>query len=122
MNNNVIVTQDQLNAEANTVKPTVTQMENISKENKVEIDHNLVKTFDTNTPRAIPTVIKFSSRASVKITHNGQDHYYTVEYGEERQIQNFNDVNIDKERQFLIDKCNNIVDDQIVEITKTFLK
>lgn len=115
MNNNVTVTQDQLNAEANTVKPTVTKIDELGTGKTVQVQPKYY-------PQAIPTVIKFSSRASVKITHNGQDHYYTVEYGEERQIQNFNDVNIDKERQFLIDKCNNIVDDQIVEITKTFLK
>lgn len=30
--------------------------------------------------KAIPKIIKFSSRASVKITNNGQDHYYTIEY------------------------------------------
>lgn len=30
--------------------------------------------------KAKPTIIKFSSRASVKITNKGQDHYYTIEY------------------------------------------
>lgn len=29
--------------------------------------------------KAIPTIIKFSSRASVKIVNNGE-HYYTIEY------------------------------------------
>ena len=72
--------------------------------------------------KAIPTTIKFSSRASIKITNNGQDHYYTVEYGEERQIEDFNKVDIAKERQFLIDDCNNIVDNQIKEIVETFLR
>lgn len=72
--------------------------------------------------QAIPTTIKFSSRASIKITSNGQDHYYTVEYGEERQIENFEDVDIAKERQFLIDDCNNIVDEQVKEIVETFLR
>ena len=42
--------------------------------------------------------------------------------GEERQIDNFNEVNIDKERQLLIDDCNKQVDNQIEEIVKTFLK
>lgn len=71
--------------------------------------------------QAIPTTIKFSSRASVKITNKGQDHYYTVEYGEERQIKDFDKVNLDKERQILIDDCNNIVDNQVREIVETFL-
>ena len=53
-------------------------------------------------PKAEPKVIKFSSRASVKIVdHNKQEHYYTIEYGEERQINNFEEVDIQKERQFL---------------------
>lgn len=71
--------------------------------------------------KAIPKTIKFSSRASVKISNKGQDHYYTIEYGEERQIDNFDEVNIDKERQLLIDDCNKQVDNQIEEIVKTFL-
>lgn len=71
--------------------------------------------------KAVPTIIKFSSRASVKIVNNG-DHYYTVEYGEERQIDNFNEVDIDKERQLLIDDCNKQVDNQIEEIVNTFIK
>ena len=73
------------------------------------------------TQQSIPTVIKFSSRASVKIVNNG-DHYYTVEYGEERQINNYNEVDIEKERQMLIDDCNRQVDNQIEEIVKTFVK
>ena len=72
--------------------------------------------------KATPKIIKFSSRASIKITNNGQDHYYTIEYGEERQIENFNEVDIQKERQLLIDDCNQQVDNQIEEIVKTFLK
>lgn len=72
--------------------------------------------------KAVPTVIKFSSRASIKIVHSGQDHYYTIEYGEERQIENFNEVDIEKERQLLIDDCNTQVDKQIADILKTFTK
>lgn len=72
--------------------------------------------------KAIPKVIKFSSRASIKITNNGQDHYYTIEYGEERQIDDFSEVDIDKERQLLIDDCNNQVDNQVKEIVETFLR
>ena len=72
--------------------------------------------------KAIPTIIKFSSRASVKITNASGDKYYTVEYGEERQINDFEKVDIDKERQLLIDDCNTQTDKQIEEIIKTFLK
>lgn len=68
--------------------------------------------------KAIPKMIKFSSRASVKV----KDNFYTIEYGEERQIDNFNDVDIEKERQLLIDVCNQQVDNQIEEIVKTFVK
>lgn len=72
--------------------------------------------------KATPKIIKFTSRASVKIVDKAkQEHYYTIEYGEERQIDNFNEVDIDRERQFLIDDCNNIVDGQVKEIVETFL-
>ena len=64
--------------------------------------------------KATPTIIKFSSRASVKLA----DHYYTIEYGEERQINNFEEVDINKERQLLIDDCNKQVDNQVEEIIK----
>lgn len=68
-------------------------------------------------------IIKFTSRASVKIVDKSkQEHYYTIEYGEERQIDNFNEVDIKKERQMLIDDCNQQVDNQIEEIVNTFLK
>lgn len=107
---------NQKNSEADVVKTTITKSQD------TEIEHKLIKTFDMKMPKAIPTTIKFSSRASVKINSNGQDHYYTIEYGEERQIPNFNDVDIIKERQFLIDDCNNIVDNQVKEILETFLR
>ena len=72
--------------------------------------------------KATPKIIKFSSRASIKLTNNGNDKYYTVEYGEERQIDNFNEVDIEKERQLLIDDCNRQVDNQIEDIVKLFIK
>ena len=73
--------------------------------------------------KAETKMIKFTSRASIKIVDKAkQEHYYTIEYGEERQINNFNEVNIDKERQLLIDDCNQQVDNQIEEIVNTFLK
>lgn len=71
----------------------------------------------TYTSKARPTVIKFSSRASTKI----KDQYYTIEYGEERQIDNFDEVNLDKEKRALIDDCNEVVDNQIKEIVDMLL-
>lgn len=66
--------------------------------------------------KAIPKTIKFSSRASIKI----KDSFYTFEYGEERQIDDFNEVNLDREKQLLIDDCNRVVDTQIEEVVKMF--
>lgn len=108
--------QNQLNAEADVVKSTITNPIMNTKTTTSEFNPLL-----SYIPKAKPTIIKFSSRASVKIINNG-DHYYTVEYGEERQIDNFEKVDINKERQLLIDDCNRQVDNQIEEIVKTFLK
>ena len=69
-------------------------------------------------PKAIPTVIKFNSRASVKI----KEQYYTFEYGEERTIPNYNEVDLDKENQSVIDDCNNVVDSQVKEIVDLILR
>lgn len=67
---------------------------------------------------AKPTIIKFSSRASVKV----KDNFYTIEYGEERQITDFENTDIDKERQLLIDKCNEMVDNQVQEIVDNLIR
>jgi len=67
-------------------------------------------------PKAKTSMIHFISRASVKV----QDNFYTVEYGEERQVGD--DVNIIAERKALIDDCNEQVDQQVADIVKTFLK
>ena len=72
---------------------------------------------DEYIPKAKPTNIHFVSRASIKI----QDNFYTIEYGEDRQV-NYDEVNINKERQALINDCNNEVDNQIKEIYETFIK
>ena len=69
-------------------------------------------------PKAKPKIIKFISRASIKI----KDSFYTMEYGEERQIDNFDEVNIDLEKQALIDDCNKVVDDQLQEIIQMSYK
>lgn len=72
--------------------------------------------------KAEPKIIKFSSRASIKIVDRAkQEHYYTVEYGEERQITDFKNTNMEKEKQLLIDDCNEVVDKQVKEIVDTFL-
>ena len=79
---------------------------------------NKINNIPQYTPKAKPKTIKFSSRASVKI----KDSFYTIEYGEERQIDNFDEVNIDLEKQALIDSCNNVVDNQIQEIVQMAYK
>lgn len=63
-------------------------------------------------PSAKTTIIKFNSRASIKI----KDSFYTFEYGEERQIEDVNKVNIDLEIKALTEACNNVVDNEIQEI------
>lgn len=73
---------------------------------------------DNYIPKAKPTVIKFNSRASIKL----KECYYTFEYGEERQIDDFDKINIDKEIECLTDDCNNVVDNQIKEIVDMILR
>lgn len=62
------------------------------------------------------TLIKASSRASVKV----RDSYYTVEYTEERSLDEQD--NIDTEREKLWNDVNSQVDNQIEEIFNTFKK
>lgn len=72
---------------------------------------------DNYISKAYPKTIKFSSRASIKI----KDSFYTFEYGEERQIDNFDEVDIQKEIICLTTDCNNVVDNQIEEIVQELL-
>lgn len=58
--------------------------------------------------------IRAISRASVKI----RDSFYTVEYGEERAIEEGD--NIEEEREKLWDTCNNEIDNQLEDIIKSF--
>ena len=58
--------------------------------------------------------IKAISRASVKI----RESFYTVEYGEERSIEEGD--NIEEERERLWDTCNNEIDNQLEDIIKSF--
>lgn len=62
------------------------------------------------------TLIRISSRASVQINNN----FYTVEYGEERQIKEGTEEELDEERQRLWNLCNTEVDNQIRDIVTTF--
>ena len=64
--------------------------------------------------KAITTTIKASSRASVKVG----DSYYTIEYTEERSVPE--DCDIEKERTFLWDTCNQEVDLQLEEIINLY--
>ena len=69
-------------------------------------------------PKAKPVLIKFDSRASVKI----KDSFYTFEYGEERQIDDFDNINMNKEIEALTTDCNNVVDNQIKEVVDMILR
>lgn len=64
--------------------------------------------------KATTTLIKASSRASIKISES----YYTVEYCEERSIPE--DCDIEKERTLLWDTANSEVDSQIEEILQAY--
>lgn len=58
--------------------------------------------------------IHFISRASVKIG----DSFFTVEYGEDRELTN--EDNYQDEVQRLMDDCNANVDNQILDIKNMF--
>lgn len=60
------------------------------------------------------TTIKAISRASVKI----RDSFYTIEYGEERSIEDSD--NIETEREKLWNTCNSEIDNQLEDIIKSF--
>ena len=62
------------------------------------------------------TTIRATSRASVKI----RDSFYTVEYCEERLMEDGDDV--EEERAKLWDTCNAQVDHQIEDIINSFSK
>ena len=63
---------------------------------------------------AVTTSIRATSRASVKI----HDSFYTVEWCEERSIQEGDDLV--EERKKLWDTCNGEVDNQLEDIVKMF--
>lgn len=68
--------------------------------------------------KAKTTIIKASSRASVKVG----DSFYTVEYTEERSIPEIEDISIEEERKDLWNTVNGECDRQIEDILKAFKK
>jgi len=64
------------------------------------------------------TKITATSRVAIKI----KDNYYTVEYSEERSINEDENTDMEKERQCLFDDVNAVVDAQAEDIVKTFQK
>ena len=67
-------------------------------------------------PKAKVTVIRATSRASVKV----RDNFYTVEYSEERAIPDIEGVNLEAEKQALWETVNYECDNQIHDILDTF--
>ena len=68
--------------------------------------------------KAKTTLIRFTSRASVKI----KDNYYTVEATEEKMIPDLPDIDLDMEKQLLWDEVNREVDLQIEDIWNEYNK
>lgn len=66
--------------------------------------------------KAVVTSLKATSRVALKI----KDNFYTIEYTEERSIPDVDGVDIDKERKVLFDDVNAVVDQQMMDIVKTF--
>lgn len=64
------------------------------------------------------TKITATSRVAIKI----KDNYYTVEYSEERSINEDESTDMERERQCLFDDVNAVVDAQAEDIVKTFQK
>lgn len=67
---------------------------------------------------AVTTVIRATSRASVKVGES----YYTLEYSEERLIPEMEGVDLNKEREFLWETVNTECDHQIEDILKSYKK
>lgn len=66
--------------------------------------------------KAVISKISATSRASVKI----RDHYYTLEYSEERIIPDVEDVDIEAERAILWDVVNAECDKQVQSTIAAF--
>ena len=68
--------------------------------------------------KATTTKITASGRRSIGIQNRTSTEYYTIEYTEERSIPE--DADIEKERTFLWDACNEEVDNQISDILEIY--
>lgn len=68
--------------------------------------------------KAITTVIRFTSRASIKIG----EAFYTMEACEERVIPDIDGVDLEQERKLLWDAVNLEVDNQLVDCQNTYFK
>lgn len=68
--------------------------------------------------KAKTSVIKYTTRTSMKIGNT--NNYYTFEYGEERIIPDEPGVDLEKEKEILITKCNQVVDDQLEKVSKLY--
>lgn len=65
------------------------------------------------------TKISYSSKITLKI----RDSFYSIEYGEEREIEGEGtDNELIELRQQLVDDVNGVVDEQAEEIVETFSK
>lgn len=66
------------------------------------------------TSKATTTLIRATSRASIKI----KDNFYTVEWSEERSVPS--DADLEEERSLLWDTVNDEVDNQIQDIVDIY--
>jgi len=64
------------------------------------------------------TIIKATSRTSIKIATRSGDQFYTIEYGEERSVEPGEDL--EEARAKLWESCNGEVDRQIEEIYEMY--
>ena len=68
--------------------------------------------------KAKVTKISATSRVALKV----HDNFFTVEYSEEREVPDIDDVDLEQERHILFDDVNNIVDEQVADIQEMFKK
>lgn len=73
---------------------------------------------DNYVSKAKTVSIRFTSRASIKVSNHGGDSFYTVEACEERVIPDIEGVDIEKERKLLWDTVNQECDLQVEDILK----
>ena len=66
--------------------------------------------------KCLPSEISATSRTSVKV----KDNFYTIEVSETRLVTTTEDINMSEEYKILFDELNEIVDDQVTDIIRTF--